>query len=47
MRRTSRIGSSAKKKGPRDRLRAEQMRKFERLADMTAKPVRLLEFGLA
>ena len=31
-------------KGPRDRLRAEQVRKFGRLADMTSKPVRLLEF---
>jgi VRR-NUC domain len=31
-------------KGPRDRLRSEQIRKFQLLADMTAKPVRLLEF---
>jgi hypothetical protein len=33
-------------KGPRDRLRDEQIRKFELLAGMTAKPVRLLEFSL-
>lgn len=31
-------------KGPRDPLRAEQIRKFELLADMTSKPVRLIEF---
>ena len=31
-------------KGPRDRLREEQVRKFEHLADMTSKPVRVLEF---
>jgi VRR-NUC domain-containing protein len=29
-------------KGPRDHLRKEQIRKFELLADMTAKPVRSL-----
>jgi len=33
-------------KGPRDRLRDEQVRKFELLADMTSKPVRVLEFCL-
>jgi hypothetical protein len=33
-------------KGPGDRLRDEQIRKFDLLADMTAKPVRLLEFCL-
>jgi hypothetical protein len=33
-------------KGPHDRLRDEQVRKFEVLADMTLKPVRLLEFRL-
>lgn len=33
-------------KGARDRLRAEQIRKFELLADMTSKPVRLLEVRL-
>jgi len=32
--------------GPRNRLREEQTRKFELLAEMTAKPVRLLEFRL-
>ena len=34
-------------KGPRDRLRDEQKRKFELLADMTSQPVRLIEFRLA
>jgi hypothetical protein len=33
-------------KGPRDRLRDEQRLKFELLAEMTSKPVRLLEFRL-
>jgi len=33
-------------KGPSDRLRDEQIRKFSRLADLTSKPVRLLEFSL-
>jgi len=33
-------------KGPRDRLRDAQRLKFELLADMTSKPVRLLEFRL-
>ena len=33
-------------KGARDRLRDEQIRKFELLADMTSKPVRLIEFRL-
>jgi VRR-NUC domain len=33
-------------KGPRDRLRDEQVRKFGLLADMTSKPVRLIEFRL-
>jgi hypothetical protein len=33
-------------KGPRDRLRDEQIRKFGLLADLTAKSVRLLEFCL-
>ena len=33
-------------KGPRDRLRDEQVRKFGLLAEMTAKPVRLIEFRL-
>lgn len=33
-------------KGPRDRLRDEQIRKFGRLADMTSRPIRLLEFRL-
>ena len=33
-------------KGPRDHLREEQIRKFGRLADMTSKPVRLIEFCL-
>jgi hypothetical protein len=33
-------------KGPRDRLRDEQVRKFGLLADLTARPVRLLEFNL-
>ena len=33
-------------KGPGDRLRDEQVRKFELLANMTSKPVRLLEFRL-
>src|SRR5262245_59711906 len=33
-------------KGPRYRLRDEQVRKFGRLADMTSRPVRLLEFRL-
>jgi hypothetical protein len=32
--------------GPRNRLRDEQVRKFELLADMTSKPVRLIEFRL-
>ena len=32
-------------KGPRDRLSDEQIRKFKRLAHMTAKPVRVLEFS--
>jgi hypothetical protein len=33
-------------KGPRDRLRDEQVRKFGLIADMTRKSVRLLEFRL-
>jgi hypothetical protein len=33
-------------KGPRDRLRDEQVRKFGMLADMTSNPVRLIEFRL-
>jgi len=33
-------------KGPRDRLRGEQVRKFGLLAEMTSKPVRLIEFRL-
>jgi hypothetical protein len=33
-------------KGPRDRLRAEQEQKFEHLANLTSRPVRLLEFRL-
>jgi hypothetical protein len=33
-------------KGPSDRLRDEQVRKFARLAEMTSKPVRLIEFRL-
>jgi VRR-NUC domain len=33
-------------KGPRDRIRDEQVRKFGLLAEMTGKPVRLLEFWL-
>jgi hypothetical protein len=33
-------------RGPRDPLRAAQIRKFELLADMTSKPVRLIEFRL-
>jgi hypothetical protein len=32
--------------GPRNRLRDEQIRKFELLAEMTSRPVRLLEFRL-
>jgi hypothetical protein len=31
-------------KGPSDRLRSEQIQRFQVLADLTAKPVRLLEF---
>lgn len=34
-------------KGPRDRLRAEQERKFEALATVTGKPMRLLHFRWA
>jgi len=33
-------------KGPRDRLRGKQVRKFGLLAEMTSKPVRLIEFRL-
>jgi hypothetical protein len=33
-------------KGPSDRLRDEQIRKFGLLAEVTSKPVRLLEFRL-
>ena len=32
-------------KGPRDRLRPEQKRKFEALAAASGKPVRLLHFS--
>jgi len=33
-------------KGPRDRLRGEQVRKFGLLAEMTSRPVPLIEFRL-